>query len=61
MKAGRLGTDGDFLCGTVHATGRDRSERKGNFLEGRTNVGGFFVDLRSSLNNLLQKMSAGIG
>lgn len=60
-RAWGLSTDRDFLCGTVYATGCDRSERKGDLLEGGTNVRRFFAGLRSSLANLLQERSAGIG
>jgi hypothetical protein len=46
-------TDRDFLGDTIHTTGGDRSERKRNFLGGGSTVRKFFVDLGSSLGNLI--------
>jgi len=54
---GELCTDRDFLRNAIHTVGGDRSERKGNFLDGGSNVGEFFVDLRRSLGNLMGEIS----
>ena len=56
-KAGELCADRDFLRSAIHTVGGDCSKRKGAFLGGGSNVGEFFVDLRSSLDNLLGEIS----
>ena len=56
-REGGLGTDRDFLHSAVHTVGSDRCERKGDFLDGGSNVGDFFVDLGSSLGNLMEEIS----
>lgn len=53
-KAGGLGTDRDFLRNAIHTVGGDRSERKGDFLDGGSNVREFFVDLGSGLGDLMR-------
>lgn len=51
-EGGELCTDRDFLRNAIHTVGGDRGERKGDFLDGGSRVGKFFVDLRRSLGNL---------
>ena len=57
QERGGLGTDRDLLHSTIHTVGGDRSERKGNFLDGGSNIREFFVDFRSSLGNLMGRIS----
>lgn len=53
-KWGRLGADRNSA---VYTVGGDRSERKGDFLDGGRHVGGFFIILGSTLRNLMGKIS----
>ena len=56
-KVEELCADRDFLCSTVHTVGGDRSERKGDFLDGGSYVRVFFADFRSGLGNLTEEIS----
>jgi hypothetical protein len=55
-----LGTDRDFFRSAIYTVGGDRSEGKGNFLDGGSNVSNFFTGLRTSIRNLMQERSAGV-